>query len=204
MVNNKNSNVLTVVFIGTKGPEDLFKNVKTKRVYVRMTSNSKDLVFWRTVSKWSGGYEADCSIKAGITMRVVDKNNKIIFEETLKEDDWNGGTSAKKSGKFFSEYLKEAEQKWAEDLHLHSYEEWKQYMCADMAAHGYKWYVDNWLYAEAKCNNKEVLGSIDILGNTHQIIKEDFTHKISGKEWSCVSIAEDEAICGFIFTKEDK
>ena len=102
------------------------------------------------------------------------------------------------------EYLKEAEQKWAEDLHLHSYEEWKQYVCADMAAHGYKWYVDNWLYAEAKCNNKEVLGSIDILGNTHQIIKEDFTHKISGKQWSCVSIAEDEAICGFIFTKEDK
>lgn len=196
--------VLTVRFLDNQDAEDLFRCVENGRVYIRQPANVDDIVFWYSSVKWRGGYEASCHIRAGITMRVVDKDNEILFEEKLEEDNWNGGTSAKKVGRFSDEVLLDTSNEWAEKLRLRSYYDWKNYVLMDIANCGYQGYADNWLYYETESHGKEILGEMSWLGKKLFVVKEDMIHKISGKRWSCVFIEpKDESycadICGYIF-----
>jgi len=196
--------VLTVRFMGRQSAEDLYRNVETGRVYVRQPANVDSIAFWLTSSKWTGGYEADCPIREGIAMRVVDKSDKVLFEELLEKDDWNSGTSAKKVGKFSYEAYRDLEHIWAEKLNLHPYEEWKGYVLRDMANCSYKGYSENWLYAEVEYREVEVLDRVKVLGEELHILKEKAIHKISGKAWECVAIhtkdhCECLGICGYIW-----
>ena len=136
--------ILTVRYKFTQNAEDLYWCPETKKMYIRQPANVDSIVFWLTSTKWTGGYEADCPIREGITMRVIDKEENILFEETLEKDDWNGGTSAKKVGDFADEAIK----KIAAELNdgLTDYYEWKEWVLADKEKFGNKDYDDNWLF----------------------------------------------------------
>lgn len=196
--------VLTVRFMDGQSAEDLYRNIETRRVYVRQPANVDDIVFWLTSIKWEGGYEADCPIREGITMRVVDKAGNVLFEELLEKDDWNGGTNAKKVGKFSYEAVNDLERLWADKLNLCSHEEWRSYALCGMADCGYKGYSDNWLYCETEERGTEILDRVKVLGNEVHVLKEKVIHKISGKTWECVSIYTKDhcacmGICGYTF-----
>ena len=115
---------IKVRYYSEQGAEELYKNIENNRVYVRQPANVPEIVFWLTSNKWQGGYEADCPIKAGITMIVVDKNENELYRETLVEDNWNSGSSASKKAPFLYEAEKEyaieyaKEQRDERDYHI--------------------------------------------------------------------------------------
>jgi len=74
--------------------EDLYFCSENRKVYIRQSANVPDIVFWLSSSKWSGGYEASCPIREGISFVV--EHDGVEYTETLVEDTWNSGTSAKK------------------------------------------------------------------------------------------------------------
>lgn len=88
------SKTLKVKFKSRQDSEDLYYCPENKRVYVRQPANVPSIVFWYSSSKWSGGYEASCPIREGITFSV--DIDGVEYQETLEEDTWNSGTSAKK------------------------------------------------------------------------------------------------------------
>lgn len=194
--------ILTVTFKTTQDAEDLFYCKETKKVYARQPANVDDIVFWLTTCKWTGGYEADCPIREGITMRVVDKFGEVLFEEKLEKDTWNGGTSAKKVGEFRRESVNRICSTYAAEHGLTSYEEWKKRLTEDVEKHQYKDYVDNWLYWERFELGRAVVADACILGETYKIVRFKCRHRISGKTWEETELYDAkqeicEGICGY-------
>lgn len=174
--------VRTVVFYGEQGAEDLYRCKENKKIYVRQPANVDSIVFWLTSSKWQGGYEADCPLKEGMVMRVVDKSGHVLFEEKLEKDNWNGGTSAKKVGDFSGEAIKKIAESMAEGLSSHS--EWKDLLMKEKEKAGNTDYDENWLYYYYDCVKETVLGIAYYLGEKVYLVKHDCRHKICGIEWS--------------------
>lgn len=175
--------VIEVRFKCQQGAEDLFYSPETKRVYARQRANVDDIVFWTTTSKWSQGYEADCPIREGITMRVIDYKGQACFEETLEKDTWNGGTSAEKKGPFYDEVLK-AHARDAEDHYrLKTYEQWKEWLCSYQEQYGYKGYYDNWLYWEVQTVVEKEIERYELFDGPAYLYKQTMKHKICGKKW---------------------
>lgn len=194
--------ILTVTFMGNQNAEDLFYCKDTKKVYARQPSNVKDIVFWVTTCKWTGGYEADCPIRAGITMRVVDNSGEVLFEEKLEKDAWNGGTSAKKVGEFRRESVSRICSAFATEHSLTSYEEWKKWLTEDIKKYQYKDYVDNWLYWERFELGRVVVADACILGESYKVVRFKCRHRISGKTWKETELYDAkqeicEGICGY-------
>lgn len=199
---SETNRILTVTFKATQDAEDLFYCKETKKVYARQPTNVDDIVFWYTTCKWTGGYEADCHIREGITMRVVDKFGEVLFEETLEKDTWNGGTSAKKVGEFRRESFNRICSTYAAEHGLTSYEEWKKWLTEDIEKHQYKDYVDNWLYWERFELGRVVVADACILGETYKVVRFKCRHRISGKTWEETELYDAkqeicEGICGY-------
>lgn len=203
------NNVITVKYYYTQGAEDLFKRVDApNKVYARQSTNTNgEIVFWLTTSKWQGGYEADCPLKEGLTVRVVDEKGKILFEEILEKDDWNGGTSAKKNYPFVKEKIKEIEDDVAKRYKLQSYNEWSKWMIGLKEQHGYKGYDDNWRFCEDMLINKTTLseGEYQYYGRKLILSRERYRHKIAGREyesyWLKEKTLENVALCGYAFVE---
>lgn len=205
--------IISVKFMATQGAEDLYRNVESGRVYARRPANVDSIVFWTTTSKWTGGYEADCPIRAGITMRAVDKDGGVIFEEELREDNWNGGTSAEKKGLFYREAVRNISMKLIDDRNLRgytqrvrSYEEWKKWLSSVKDEYGYKDYIENWLHYEVKEMGSIVIKTPVILGHKHKVFEITCRHRICGKEWKEIRISDLDQlpygeICGYIFNE---
>lgn len=205
--------IISVKFMATQGAEDLYRNVESGRVYARQPANVDSIVFWTTTSKWTGGYEADCPIRAGITMRAVDKNGGVIFEEELREDNWNGGTSAEKKGLFYREAVRNISMKLIDDRNLRgytqrvrSYEEWKKWLSSVKDEYGYKDYIENWLHYEVEEMHSVVIKTPVILGHKHKVFEITCRHRICGKEWKEIRISDLDQlpygeICGYIFNE---
>lgn len=203
--------IIKVRFITTQGAEDLYKNIDSGKIYARIPANVDSIVFWTTTSKWTGGYEADCPIRAGIKMQVVDKDENILFEEELREDNWNGGTSAEKRGLFYREAVKGVEEKLIGDRNLRgfehrvrSYEEWKKWLASAMDKHEYKGYRENWLHYEIEEMNGTVIETPVILGHKHRVFEISCRHKICGKKWMEIRMSDlDQLPCsdivGYVF-----
>jgi len=60
----------------------------------------KRLVRWCTANKWTGGYEASCPLKPGMTINVYGPNGTILFSEKTYRTDWNGSGLADKKHAF--------------------------------------------------------------------------------------------------------
>lgn len=194
---------IKVRYKATQGAEDLYVSVdKPHRVYARQEANVDDIVFWHSTNKWVGGYEADCPIREGIAFCVVDRDDKVLFEEVMRNDTWNGGTSAAKKGPFYNEALKALADEFEQGNGLASYEEWRDALVADKEKHGYAGYRDNWMYWETECLKKKVLGETNVLGDKCFYVEEHMKHKISGREWmECLLMDKNKeftlALCGY-------
>ena len=194
---------IEVKFKCKQGAEDLFYSPETKRVYARQPANVDDIVFWYTTCKWSQGYEADCPIRAGITMRVLDYKGKVCFRETLEPDTWNGGTSAKKKGRFYDETLKKLARSVERQNHLKSYEDWSKWLCSFQEQFGNKDYRDNWLHWNVLTVSDEKIAEYELLDGPAYLYKQTRKHEICGKEWVEYEIRDKDddvlAICGYKF-----
>lgn len=197
--------VINVHYMSTQSAEDLFVSVDNpRRVYVRQPANVDNLVFWHTSSKWQGGYEADCPIRADITMRVVDKVNKVLFEETLKPDDWNGGTSAEKKGPFSYEAIKALAAAFEKTHGLKPYEAWRDFVLQDKEVFNNTDYNDNWMYWHVEKLEQKILDKAEVLGQKCCFVAEKMRHKISGREWTSYELMDEKrectlALCGYEF-----
>ena len=200
--------IINVKFVCRQGAEDLFVSVDNPlKVYARQRSNDKGIVFWCTVNKWIGGYEASCPLREGITMQVVDERRKVIFRETLQKDEWNGGTSAKKEGLFSDELMDEIARKVEEKYGLKTYEQWKKWLNVFSTKYEYCGYSDNWLFCMNNEQNSECLGSHDYFGKPIYLYKTKCVHKVCGAKWEVFEIrysGEDLclALCGFRFEED--
>lgn len=95
------SDVRIVSFMGDQSGlcEDLYRCKETGRVFIRQECDDTH-VRWLTASKWRGDYEADCHLREGLTLRVVDKSGSILFEEATFQEEGVTGTWAQKVGPF--------------------------------------------------------------------------------------------------------
>jgi hypothetical protein len=164
--------------------------VGKKRYFNRFDSGE-----WYTVYPSNGYWESDTPVSKNVEFIIVDKDGNELHREH------NGGP---KTFQTISERAKQFSEEWAAKLRVASYDEWKKWLYADMEAHGYGGYVDNWLFAETKTTGEETLGSYDHLGFRFCIIAQDVEHKICGKKWRYVFVKNMdadtvEAICGFLY-----
>lgn len=194
--------ILTVTFKATQGAEDLFYCKETKRVYARQPANVDDIVFWLTTCKWTGGYEANCPIREGITMRVVDKFGEVLFEEKLEKDTWNGGTSAIKTGEFMYEAIKRICNTYAQEHSLISHEQWASWLLENNEKYRPSWHRDNWLYCERQEIASIAVASVTAIGVPCKIFRSRRKHNISGKTWEETNLYDEKreiclGICGY-------
>lgn len=196
---------IIVKYKATQGAEDLFVCIEGERkgrVYARQRMNVGDRVQWFTTSKWQGGYEADCHIKSGITMRVVDMMGETVFEETLVRDDWNSGTSAAKAGLFMDEWIRKIETEYCAKNELVSYEDWKKVMIEDQKKAGNNEYSDTWLYGYSEAVVSHRVAVAEYLDGPVGIYQDLMKHKISSRRWLQYEIRRkfDDVclgLCGF-------
>jgi len=190
------SNVRTVRYIGTHNCEDLYRCIDNGRVYIRQTLNTSNpvgLVRWLTTSKWSGGYEANCPIKCGITMRVIDRKRNVLFEETVENiDGVFAGKAAVKKGNSMSEEIANHANRLKKELGLNllSYEAWKKTMMDDAKHHGFTGYSDNWLYPESDYMEKSIIQTFEMLGVPAALSCQRARHRISKRMYLCYEIID--------------
>lgn len=195
--------IITVRFFATQNCEDLFKNIETGKVYARQPSPEKGVVYWYTTSKWSGGYEASGHIKAGIVMRVVDKENNILFEEELQKIN-ESLTFAYKRGPFMADAIKSTAHKYANSMRLTLHENWRKILTQEKEKSGYTGYIENWLYCESDTTNRAIIDTVSILGTQKHIVTAKCKHKFCNLEWLTVTVTDESAeiteeICGYLF-----
>lgn len=196
-------NIRTVHFMAAQGCEDLYRCRENGMVYIRQECG-KEHVRWLTACKWSGGYEADCPMKAGLDIRVVDGFGNELFVETIVRENSTGDTWAKKVGEFSSEAIRRVCKEVTEKLTLKSHEEWKAWLMEDMERSGYSGYTDNWLYVGVRYRNRKTLFTSSYLGKPVLVTATPCQHKICGKEWQCIEILPESKLfilelCGYLF-----
>lgn len=200
--------VRTVTFIGDQRGQcqDLYLCKETGKVYIRQEYSSSH-VRWLTTSKWTGGYEADCHMKQGLVIRVVDKAGHALFEERLSKAEGVTGTWAHKSGPFSWETIATFAEKYKKKFGLSTYEEWKVWLMTDAKVCGFNGYSDNWLFAMSERETHKKISQLNFLGVTAYVTVREEKHKACGKSWLCYEIKDASldstlAICGYKFLSE--
>lgn len=196
-------NLRTVVFMADQkgNGEDLYRCKETGKVYIRQESGDDDHVRWLTASKWTGGYEADCPMKEGLILRAVGRSGNVLFEEKLIKEEGVADTWAVKEGPFSWEAICAMADEMAKQHGLHSYEEWKTWLLADMPADS-KTYYENWLFAMADRQPLRKLDRMEFLGITAFATSQEEKHTACGKIWTSFEIRDAGltdclAICGY-------
>ena len=199
------SDVRIVSFMGDQRGlcEDLYRCKETGRVFIRQKCDDTH-VRWMTASKWRGGYEADCHLREGLTLRVVDKSGSILFEEATFQEEGVTGTWAQKVGPFSWEPPQDLAKEYEQRLDLRPYEEWKAWLMAEAKASGFAGYAENWLFAMAEHKEPEKIDKIDYLGLTAYVTVQEDLHKVCGKRWYSYEVMTEDlstclAICGYKF-----
>lgn len=203
----KADNVRTVHFMEVQDAEDLYRCHENGKVYVRQQCD-KDHVRWLTSIKWKGGYEASGPLKAGITMRVVDSSEKVLFEEEVVVEEGYCDTVAVKKCGFSWEEIKKLGESVCKSVSLRSYNDWKSWLMRGAKEHQYTGYSENWMYWEVEREKARTMFRAEYLGKTVYVTIQKVTHKISGQTWEVVEIKDQSKldtlhICGYLF-KEDK
>ena len=196
----------TVRFMDVQDAEDLYRCHENGKVYVRQQCDDTH-VRWLTSIKWRGGYEASGPLKAGITMRVVDGFDNVLFEERLRVEDGYDETVAAKASGFSWEEIKKIGARFLELEKLRSYNDWKQWMEQAAQKHQYAGYLENWMWWEVEYEKPFVLAKSDYLGKTAYVTFQKATHKISGKPWVVFEVRDSSKldvlhICGYKFEEE--
>lgn len=202
------SNVRVVSFMGDQRSlcEDLYRCKETRKIYIRQESGDDNHVRWLTSSKWTEGYEADCPMKAGLILRVVDKAGSVLFEEELFQEEGVTGTWAEKKGPFSWEAVDGLAKEIAKKYELCTLEEWEAWLLADMPE-GAKIYPENWLFGMANRQPPKKLARMDFLGIKVFAISQEEEHTACGKAWVSYEIRDADlssclSLCGFKYGKE--
>ena len=199
-----NENIRTVRFMAVQGAEDLYRCEETGKVYVRQPCDDKH-VRWCTSCKWTGGYEADCPMKEGIIIDIVDVCGNFLFRESLIKVDGYCWTVAEKVGPFSYEAIKNLAYDVIEKHKLQSWDEWRAWLCADYKSM-YDGYIENWAFAENEHGKPQKLATMSYLGRKVYLTATQYTHKICGKTWTCYEIQDKYtdvlAVCGFKFERK--
>ena len=197
--------ILTVCYKFSHNGEDYFWCSETKRMYVRQPANVPDFAFWYSTTRWSQGYEADCPLKAGITMQVVTQKGVPLFAETLEADANDVGTYARKVGEFYRDTVHRLADRLAAGLT--PYYEWKAWLMTDKEKSGNTDYYDTWLYSLSEVLKTKMIGRRSILGRSVYLAEVRCRHKVSGKKWSEFVVLDNDketylAIAGYWLTSE--
>ncbi len=193
----------TLKFMTNQGTGDLFKNVDSGQIFIRMPLRTLNTVQWATTSRWQGGFEADIPVQSGTKMFIVDEKGKFLFEEAIVNDTKDPEIRyAAKMNLFSYEEEKELSQKFAQDHSLKTYDEWKGVMLEDFSKSEYQGYAENWLYHETECLEIETVQKVKSLGRTLEICKERYRHNFSNRVWDCYVLRDNRsfsnlAICGY-------
>lgn len=201
-------NIRTVHFMEVQDAEDLYRCHENGRVYVRQQCD-KDHVRWLTSIKWTGGYEASCPLKAGITMRVVDSTDRVLFEEEITVKEGYCDTVAEKRCGFSWEEIRKIGDSVCVSENLRSYNDWKAWLVRAAKEHKYTGYIENWLWWEVENEKCRTLARSEYLGRTVYVTIQKYTHKISGQTWEIVEVMDQSKldtlhICGYIFKEESE
>lgn len=199
------SDVRIVSFMGDRRGhcEDLYQCKETGRVFIRQEWDDAR-VHWMTAIEWSGGYEADCHLRAGLRLRVVDRSGNTLFEEMTVQEEGDTGTWAKRVGPFSWEPPETLAKEYEQRLGLRSYEEWKSWLMAEAENSGFIGYAENWLYAMVERKAPEKIAKIDYLGLTAYVTVQEKLHNVCGKQWYSYEVMTADlstclAICGYRF-----
>lgn len=199
--------VRTVHFMHEQGAEDLFRCEDNGRVYVRQLCD-KDHVRWLTSVKWTGGYEADCPMKHGLTIKVVNRRGEVLFEEKITKKDGYWETVAVKTGPFSGEAIRQEAKAVAERSSLKSHNDWKSMMMRAAKKYEFTGYFENWCY-DAEYGPAKPLFHFEYLGIPAYCTVQSATHRVSGQKWKCVEIRDKSKltvleICGYAFEEDKK
>ncbi len=198
----------TVQFMEVQDAEDLYRCRENGKVYVRQQCDNTH-VRWLTSIKWTGGYEASGPLKAGITMRVVDGSDNILFEERLHVEEGYCETVADKAGGFSWEEIKKIGATFLDLEKLRSYNEWKMWMEQAAKEYQYTGYLENWMWCEVEYEKPFVLAKAEYLGKTAYVTFQKATHTISGQTWIVFEVRDNSKldvlhICGYKFEGEKR
>lgn len=205
MVNEKD--IRTVKYFASQCGEDLYRCEETGGVFVRQGCDEQ-YVRWLTANKWQGGYEADCPLREGIVIHVVDRTGKMLFREYIIKADGYMDTVAEKAGAFSEEAITALAEDIMKRFALAPYDDWKGFLMKEAEAAGHEGYYENWLY-DNEYEEPVKIAKMDFLGVSVYAITQKAKHRKCGKTWTAyeirtVDLSTCVAICGYAIEKEEQ
>lgn len=193
--------IRTVKFMHRQDAIDLYRCSENGRVYARMTGGSPDLVRWMTTSCYGRGYEPSSSMKAGLTLNIVDGYAHELFSEVLESDLENSGTYADKKAPFSWEVEKEIAHMWAATYSLVPHKEWRKQLTDSRNRYAPSMDLDNWCYWEVNTLRRTTVPETDALGRRLYVECCRMEHRISHQSWNVYTLRLDLLtpleICGY-------
>lgn len=199
------NDVRTVRFFAAQDAEDLYRCIENGRVYIRQQCD-EDHVRWLTSVKWQGGYEADCPIREGLVMKIVDKSGNELYRENIIKNPGYMDTVAPKIAPFSGEAINNLSKMVESKYNLVSYDEWKKWLLEEAKEYGFTGYRDNWLY-DNEYSYHQKIDKLDVLGERLCLVKYTAMHRKCGKVFTAYEIRTLDlhacfAICGYMLDKE--
>ena len=195
---------LLVRFRERKSAEDLYWCEERKKVFLRQPYGDHH-VRWLTTTDCM---EADCSLREGMTLHVVDLNGKELFQETIVRQKDGDPLYAVKSGPFSYEALKSLEKEYASRMFLRSYEGWKRWLMDSAEEYGFVGCSDSWLY-DADHEPYRTRAILNYLGKRIRLASSRSTHRVCKKSWIRFQLMDESletclGLCGFQFDPESR
>lgn len=198
---NQFNNIRTVRFFANQGAEDLYKCDETESIYVRQPVDTQGkYVKWCATSKYSGGFEADCPLKEGLAMHIVDNTGCLMFCEKMVPAEWDSGQISEKTAPFSYEALKVLGKSIANRYGLPmSYDQWAAWLI-QKAPDTFKGERDTWLYDATK-EDAEVLSKEFVLGQPVLVVRTEYQHNLCSARYAVYEVRNLVntvlEICGF-------
>lgn len=203
---------LRLKFIERQGAEDIYMSVyKPYRYYVRQPNNDKETVAWLSSSKWTGGVEASCNLKAGTVIEIVDTylpDAPVIYTEVIEKyssDEYNNfpdETYAKKIAPFSYEATQLIAEEFANKFSLKTHNEWTQWLTAAGKEFGVNGFDDNWIYCSSEVMGETVMERLSYLNRRCSLVMLRKRHSVATEsEWTEYLLISDDhiviEICGY-------
>lgn len=200
---------IQVRWIEQHSAEDVYRRLDDpSRYIIRQPMPGNKQVRWLAATKWSGGYEADHSLKSGLLIHVLSNVGTVLFTEQLIADENASDPVAMKKGPFSYEIIKQLAEGVKTTYGLLSYDDWKQWLISYKEKAGNTGENDNWLFCETALREQTTkIISYFYLGRRCNLIHEKLRHKIAGCEWDAFTLVSENgletvAICGYDIIKE--
>lgn len=197
-----------VRWLGRQSAEDLYQNVdQPDRVYIRVQAPDKGKVCWYSSIKHPGGYEADCSLRRGLVIHVINKGGQVLFTEQMVSELDSCKITANKNGPFSYEEEKRLADEIQRYFRLSSYDKWRNWLLTMKQQCHNEQLNDTWIHCTSELlEEPEKIKGYSYLGRSCILLHEKRRHKIVGCEWEAYTLySEDKmetiALCGYRWKK---